>query len=493
MGYYLGVDIGTYATKGVLVDEKFRIAAQVKVDHGMDNPAPRCFEHDAEQVWWGDFCRVTRRLLAESGVSPREILAVGGDTIGCDCLPVDERCRPLRKAILYGIDARADEETAFLGRRCGQAFSSDDIAPKILWIKNHEPDIYRKTYKFLTGSSFITARLTGCFVIDRFLAVSSFQPLYREDGAIAAGETGICAPEQLCECLAVHDIAGGLTAAAAAETGLAEGTPVVCGTGDSTAEAISVGVVRPGNMMLQFGSTLFFYCCSDRPLADSRLRSGAFTVPGTFCVAGGTNTAGALIRWVRDTFYPGLDPELGEDGVYQEMARLAAAIPPGSGGLVVLPYFAGERSPLNDPLARGLFFGLSLGHTREHIYHAALEGVAFSLAQNLRIIEESGLPLGRLAAVGGGSRNGLWMQMTSDILGRPLSLPEVSVGGSYGCALLGALATGALAGFDELAAVIRQEREILPDMERHERYRPFMAIYDELYTATVDLMHRLPE
>jgi xylulokinase len=499
MRYYLGVDIGTYTTKAVLVDEAFRVKATAAVAHGMDNPAPRYFEQDAESIWWGDFCRATRQILNETGIRPADIAVVGGDTIGCDCLPVDEDGRPLRKAILYGIDARADEEIAFLNRHYedaqalyGHALCSDDIAPKILWIKNHEPDVYRRTYKFLTGSSFITARLTGRYVIDRFLARSSFLPLYREDGSVNTEECGLyCRPDQLCDCLSVHEIAGAVTAEAAAATGLAEGTPVICGTGDSTSEAISVGVVRPGNMMLQFGSTLFFYCCSDHPIADPWLYSGIFTVPGTFCVAGGTNTGGALVRWVKDNFYSGLAGE-DEEGAYQEMARLAAGISPGSDGLVVLPYFAGERSPINDPRARGLFFGLTLGHTREHIYHAALEGVGYSMAQNIRIIEESGLPLRRLSVVGGGTKNMLWMQMVADILGKPLSLPEVSIGGSYGCALLGALAIGDLGNFDELAAAVRPKIEIQPDMDRHELYRRYLGIYGALYTATADLMHQLP-
>jgi xylulokinase len=370
---------------------------------------------------------------------------------------------------------------------------SDDVAPKILWIKNHEPDVYARACKFLTGSSFITARLTGRYVIDRFLARSSFLPRYREDGSINAGECGLCCrPDQLCDCLNVHEIAGGVTAEAAAVTGLAEGTPVICGTGDSTSEAISIGIVTPGTMMMQFGSTLFFYCCSDRPVADPRLYSGVFTVPGTFCVAGGTNTGGTLIRWVRDNFYPSLITEKGDDGAYQEMARLAANISPGSDGLVVLPYFAGERCPINDPLARGLFFGLTLRHTREHLYHAALEGVGYSMAQNIRVIEEAGLPLRQVTAVGGGTKNALWMQMVADIIGKSFRLPEVSIGGSYGCALMAALGVGDLASFDALAAVIRPGSEIRPDMDRHEKYRRYLDIYEDLYAATADLMHRLP-
>lgn len=187
--YYMGIDTGTFETKGVLVNETFEVIAEADVKHGMENPKPNFFEHDAESVWWADFCRVSRLLLEESGIDPGEIAGVGSDVLGCDCLPVDEECRPLRKAILYGIDARASEEIAFLNKHYGEKrvkelfghpLCSDDIAPKILWIKNHEPNVYEKTFKFLTGSSYITAKLTGRYVIDQFLAKSSFSPLYDE-------------------------------------------------------------------------------------------------------------------------------------------------------------------------------------------------------------------------------------------------------------------------------------------------------------------------
>ena len=250
--YYLGVDVGTFETKGVLIDEKFQVVAETGAKHGMENPKPNYFEQDAEEIWWKDFCIVSKGLIEKAGIRPEEIVAVGSDVLGCDCLPVDENCRPLRKAILYGIDARASEEIAFLNEHYGEErirelfghpLCSDDIAPKILWIKNNEPEVYAKTHKFLTGSSYIAAKLTGEYVIDQFLAKASFRPLYNDDAKIDEKECALfCRPDQMAEARFVHELAGHVTAKAAEETGLKEGTPVICSTGDSTSEAISVGI-----------------------------------------------------------------------------------------------------------------------------------------------------------------------------------------------------------------------------------------------------------
>ncbi len=501
--YYMGIDIGTFETKGVIIDKNYEVVASLGAKHSMENPCPNFFEHDAEAVWWSDFCQVSKGLLEKTGISPEQIAGVGSDVLGCDCLPVDENCMPLRKAILYGIDARAGKEIEFLKSHYGadkvkslfgHSLCSDDIAPKIMWIKNNEPEIYKNTYKFLTGSSFITAKLTGEYVIDQFLAKSSFSPLYTPDGKINEAECGLfCRPDQLAECRFVHEIAGHVTARAAAATGLMEGTPVICGTGDSTSEAISVGIVEPGRLMFQFGSSLFFYYCSDRLTYDHRIHGHNFTVPNTFSVSGGTNTAGTLTRWMRDTLYFDVlaEQEQGGPETYDVMMNRISEIPAGSNGLVVLPYFAGERCPINDPKAKGTIFGLTLEHTRDHIYHAALEGIGYSIAQNIRVMEELGLPVKTMTAVGGGTKNPVWMQIVADIIGKPVCIPKVSIGASYGDALMAALGTGALSGFPDLQSVIKPGSIISPDPENHEKYQKYQEIYDELYLSTKKLMHRL--
>ena len=501
--YFMGIDVGTFETKGVLLDENCQIVASHVEQHGMDNPQDGYFEHDALAVWWNDFCKTSRGLLKQSGISSQEVACVCPSTLGSDCLPVDEQCRPLRKAILYGIDSRAQEEIAWMSdyygpERVKQLFGrpivTGDVAAKILWIKNHEPEVYEKTYKFLTGASFLTAKLTGNYVIDQFLGQASFRPLYRTDLTINEAECALyCRPDQLAQPRFVTDIAGGVTAEAAAETGLQEGTPVITGTGDSTAEAISIGVLNPGDLMLQFGSTLFLYCCTDHLILDDRVRGNNFTVPGTFSVAAGTNAAGTLTRWYRDVMFPDALQEEAAGGAnaFQRMLDGLEDIPPGSEGLITLPYFAGERTPINDPNAKGLIFGLKLSHTRAHLYKSALEAVGYAIAQHVDILEERGVTLKHITAVGGGVKNPVWMQIIADILGKPIQIPSVTIGASYGDALMAALAVGRFRDFEHLHQAIHIQSTVQPDLERHRLYQPLKELYGKLYQANRDLMHQI--
>ena len=267
--------------------------------HGMDHPQEGWFEHDADKVWWGDFCKLCRLLLEKSNIRSDEIRCVGTSALGTDCLPVDKDCNPLRPAILYGIDSRAEEEikwlTQYYGddvkKMFGHPICTGDTATKILWLKNHEPEVYEKTYKFLTGSSYLTAKLTGKYVIDQFLAKGSFRPLYNRDGTINKENCSLyCRPDQIAECAYSFEIAGTVTEEAAKESGLKKGTPVIVGTGDSTAEAISVGLVESGTVFFQYGSSMFYYYCVDRYVDDyvsangnGSLKGGKeFTIPGTF-------------------------------------------------------------------------------------------------------------------------------------------------------------------------------------------------------------------
>ena len=394
MAYFMGIDTGTNSSKGILMDDQGEILAMQTTQHEMQNPKPGHYEHDAERDWWGDFCRISRGLLRETGVDPGQIKAVGISALGADCLPVDEACNPLRKAILYGIDARATEEMEQLTQMYGQEqilawygrpLCSSDVMPKILWIKNKEPEVYAKTYKFLTGSSYITAKLTGSYVVDRFLGLASFNPLYDPETWKPVPElcAPVCRPDQLAEIREAADIAGYVTESAAAQTGLAPGTPVITGTDDSGAEAISCGVVEPGKMMLW---------------------REEFIVPGLCDISAGTNTAGSLTKWYRDTIFPdAMELERSGGGnAYQTMLSGVADIPPGSDGLITLPYFAGERTPVNDPEARGVLFGLTLRHTRAHLYRSALEAVGYSVAQQVRIMESHPeARVDRIIAVGG--------------------------------------------------------------------------------------------
>ncbi|MBR3718256.1 MAG: FGGY-family carbohydrate kinase [Firmicutes bacterium] len=505
--FFMGIDTGTNSSKGVLIDETGGILAQHSTEHSMENPQPGHYEHDAERDWWGDLCTISKALIEKSGVDPKQIRAVGISALGADCLPVDEQCRPLRKAILYGIDARATDEmeqlTQLYGEEqilkwYGRPLCSSDVMPKILWIKNKEPQVYAKTYKFLTGSSYINAKLTGNYVVDRFLGLASFNPLYDQQTWQPVPElcAPVCRPDQLAEGKEAADLAGFVTAQAAAETGLAEGTPVITGTDDSGAEAISCGVVESGKMMLQLGSSVYMILGTDTLVDDERLWREQFIVPSLCDISAGTNTAGSLTKWLRDELFEDLldQEKAGGEDAYQAMMREAERIPAGSDGLITLPYFAGERTPVNDPDARGMFFGLTLQHTRAHLCRSALEAVAYSIRQQIRIMEEHPeVKIDRIIAAGGGTQNPLWMQIIADVLGKEIEVPAVTVGACYGDALMAALGSGA-EGFENYAAlsrVIRAGKTYVPDPAAHEIYGKYQAIYDKLYDATKTLAHAL--
>lgn len=511
--YFLGIDIGTFESKGVLIDDHFHVCASYATKHTMENPKPNYFEQDAEAVWWRDFCILSHRLIQEADITGGKISCVGVSTLGTDCLPVDQDCRPLRPAILYGIDARATEEIDFLtdyyGKDSvlelfGHPLCSGDTATKILWIRNHEPEIYEKTYKFLTGSSFITAKLTGEYVIDQFLGKGSFKPIYNDDGSVNEELCRLyCRPDQVAECRYSTEIAGYVTEQAAKETGLAKGTPVITGTGDSTSEAISVGLAEAGDIFFQYGSSMYFYYCIGRPVKNyispygtgSIKSSKRFTVPGTFCIGDGTNAAGTLTKWVRDTFYRReleAETQSGKNA-YAVMAEEAAEIPAGSEGLILLPYIYGERSPIQDPDACGMLFGLNGKHTRKHINRAALEAVGYSTCQHIRLFSEMGIAPKRVITAGGGTKNLTWMQIISDILGMEITIPKDFQSSCYGDAMMAAVGAGRLKDFQALKRSLPAGTILKPDQKNHEVYGRYYEKFIQLYLTNRKLMHEFKE
>jgi xylulokinase len=399
MKHYLGVDIGTFESKGILIDETGAIVASAARPHKMLVPQPGWAEHRPEEDWWGDFVFVTRVLLSQSGADPKTIRAVACSAIGPCMLPVDAAGAPLSNAILYGVDTRAAREIDALNEqigaetileRCGNALTSQSVGPKILWLKNNRPDLYARSAKFLNSTSYINFRLTGRYVIDHYSAANS-SPLYdveKQDWTFDLAPD-IARRDQLPDLLWTTDIAGEVTEAAAAETGLAAGTLVTAGTIDAAAEALSVGVLSPGDMMVMYGSTIFTIMLSRKRIEDARLWYAPWLFPGEHSSMAGLATSGTLTHWFRDL----AARELDKDKAFGKLAMEAEASPPGANGLVMLPYFSGERTPIHDAHAKGTIFGLNLTHTRGDLYRALLEGLAFEARQTVDALTElPGLP-----------------------------------------------------------------------------------------------------
>lgn len=505
MEYLLGIDIGTYESKGVITDRSGQVIAQAARPHDLSLPRPGWAEHDADGVWWSDFCHLSRELLARSGVAPRDIVGVAASAIGPCMLPVDKEGRPLHPAILYGIDTRAHAEIAELNQRfgpepmrerCGSYLSSQAVGPKILWFRKNEPELYARTARVMTSTSYLVMKLTGRVVIDYYTA-ASWHPLLnlktlQWDPEFAQA---ICPVELLPELEWSPRVAGRINAQAARETGLAEGTPVAVSTVDAAAEAVSCGVTRPGDLMLMYGTTLFFIHVTEQYTPTADLWPLVYLEPGTWAQAAGMSTTGALTRWFRDQLGTAelAAEQAGGENAYAALSRLAAASPPGSRGLVTLPYFSGERTPINDPKARGVIAGLTISHTRGDMYRSILEGTAYGVRHHLDVMAETGHPPRRLVAVGGGTKSDLWLQIVSDVTGQPQEVPAFTFGASYGDAFIAATAIGMYQKLSDVHHWVKAGRTIQPNPAATARYQPYYEVYRDLYRHAREDLHRLAD
>lgn len=483
---FLGIDIGTSSSKGVVVTHDGTVVAATQRNHGLSMPAPGWAEHDPSAVWWAEFCSISRELAAQA---PERISGVGISGIGPCLLPAGSDGEPLRPAILYGIDTRASAEIAELTerygdqailQRAGSALTSQAVGPKLLWLRHHEPEVWSRTSRLFMCSSYLAFRLTGEYMLDHHSA-SQADPLYDLDRQQWSADwwNDLAPPAMEPPPLAwSSDIIGAVTSAGAHETGLLKGTPVVAGTIDAWSEALSVGATSPGDLMLMYGSTFFLVGMTSTPVRDARLWSTRGCFAGTSSLAAGLATSGSITSWLQEV----------AGGVpFAQLIGEASIVAAGSEGLVVLPYFAGERTPLHDPNARGLICGLTLRHGRGHLYRAVLEGTAYAVRHNLDVIEEVA-PAERIVAVGGGTAGELWLQIVSDVTGRAQEVPRVTVGASYGDAFLAAVGVGAA---NRDASWNEPVRTVEPDLDASAAYEPMFALFRALYPATRDHMHAL--
>ena len=482
----LGIDLGTMSSKGVLCRPNGEVVATVERPHDVSMPRPGWVEHDAEEIWWEDFTAICSDLLKGTEGT---VAAVGVSGIGPCFLAAGKDGNPLRPAILYGVDTRAAREVGELTERygveniierCGNPLTSQSVGPKIAWLRRNEPGVWEETRYFFMSHTFVAFRLTGAYVLDH-PAAGMCEPLYdhRERRWIGEWSREVAPGLKLPDLRWPAEIAGEITQEAADATGLPAGIPVVTGTVDAWSEAASIGVREPGDLMVMYGTTALTMEIVGEPLPSPDLWSTAGPLAGTDVLAGGMATSGALTEWVK---------KLSDGRTFAELTEEASRVPPGSEGLLVLPYFAGERNPISDPNARGVICGLTLRHSRGHIYRAMLEATAFGIRHLLESVHEAGGEARRLVAVGGGTKGGLWPQIVSDVIDEPQELPEQTIGAAYGNALLAGMGSGVLQPDTNWTSIAET---VGPNPKNREIYDELYILYKDLYPATRDTVHAL--
>ncbi|HEY4225699.1 MAG TPA: FGGY family carbohydrate kinase [Pseudolysinimonas sp.] len=477
----LGVDIGTSSSKGVLVALDGRILRTSTREHAVSRPGPGMVEMDGD-LWWREFVELAEELTS----GDETVVAVGVSGMGPCVLLTDEAGVPLRPAILYGVDTRATAQIDRLDRelgadaifeRCGSALSSQSVGPKLAWIGDNEPQVLADARRLFMPASWLAWKLTGEYVLDTHSA-SQCTPLF--DAAALdwfAPWASLIAPGlDLPPLRWPGDLAGRTTGPIA---GIPAGTPVITGTIDAWSEAVSVGATEPGDLMLMYGTTMFLILTLEAAVTERSMWATVGVVEGTRNLAGGMATSGAITAWLRDL--------TGED--YPVLLAQAAESGVGAGGVLMLPYFAGERTPIQDPDARGTIAGLTLSSTAGDLYRAALEATAFGVRHNVETMRAAGAVPRRVVAVGGGTQGELWTQIVSDVTGLEQIIPAVTIGASFGAAYLaaGLVADTRIGDWNTI------ERRVAPDPRTAAAYDELYALYRELYPATAAVSHRLAE
>jgi len=475
----VGIDVGTLSTKGVLMKADGTVLATAAAAHEVCHPAPHWMEHDAEENWWGDSVRVIRGLLEMTDLPPRQIVGLCITGLFPALCPADSRGRPLRNAILYA-DPRASEMVAKVEDAVGVPLKGDEVIPKFLWLKEHEPEVARETRMLFSVPGYIAYRLTGVHSID-------FQTAYRLGGVIddkrqgwkcdVLSELGVPAG-----CLAPIqsplDIVGGVSAMAAGQTGLSQGTPVLAGTTDTFATLVGNGVVAEGEAMIYYGTTGLLTVCS-RDLEDVLANPQLVDDETPFVLAAYLLNFGEALEWFAEDLL-GAGQRNEKQNVYEAMEEEAARVAPGSDGLIVLPHFAGRVLPQVAPHARGAFFGLGIHHSRYHLWRALLESFGYVLCQSMAALQERGIALNRIVASGGGARSDLWRQIVSDVTELPQEyVPDGSA--ARGAAFLAAYALGLV---DSLQACRDQWLEVKmttrPCATNSSKYARLFSVYQAL-------------
>lgn len=511
MGYLLGIDIGTSGTKTLLCDEAGRVLATATAEHEVSSPKPGWSEQDPDQ-WWTATRDATGQVLKKADADGKQVIGIGlsgqmhGLVLIDDADP--QSVKPLRPALLWN-DQRTIEQVAEIEAAAGgrealiQAVGNPGLtgfqAPKILWVRKHEPEVYDKARHILLPKDYIRFRLTGEYATE----VGDASGTLLFDVRNRKWNTDICRklhidPAMLPACFESHEVSGKLTDHAASQLGLAPGTPVVGGSGDQPAGAVGNGIVDAGIVSATLGTSGVVFAHSDEPAYDpqGRVHTMASAVSGKWCVFGCMLSAGGSFQWFRNTLGRAEMDAAKQKGVdpYELLIAEAEKAQPGSDGLIFLPYLTGERCPYNDPTARGGWIGLTARHDRAALIRSVIEGVTFGMADALNIIRGMGVEVATIRLSGGGARSGFWRQLQADVYNTRVAVTNAEEGPAYGVALLAGVGVGVWNSVPEAcAAVIEETEHLQPDKQRAAFYQKAHDRYDALYPILQDQFAALAE
>jgi xylulokinase len=507
MAYLLGIDIGTSGTKALICDDEHgHVLATATAEHPISQPKPGWSEQDP-QDWWRATCAAVKDVLKKANVKPADVQAIGlsGQMHGSVFLA--DGPQPLRPALLWN-DQRTAEQCQQITEKAGGREALIDLvanpaltgftAPKILWVRQHEPKVYEQTRHILLPKDYIRYRMTGTYATE----VSD------ASGTLLLDVKNRIWSQKLLSLLGIDksllptlhespDVTGSLTRQAAAELGLKEGTRVVGGGGDQAAGAVGNGIVTSGIVSATLGTSGVVFAHSDQPTRDplGRVHTMCHAVPGKWCVFGCMLAAGGSFQWFRNELgfleveaakvmtekqQRNVDP-------YELLVNEAASAPAGAEGLFFLPYLSGERCPHPDPCARGAWIGLTTRTNRDMMIRALLEGVTFGMRDALQIMQEMGIPIREVRASGGGARSDFWRHLQADIYRQPIVLTNAAEGPAYGVAILAGVGTGAWASVEEACrAAITQTEKVQPNAQSSAFYDRYYNVYRKLYGSLKD-------
>lgn len=478
----LGIDIGTSACKVAVFTETGTVLAQSNQSYQVYYPQKGWAEQNPEE-WWEAICVGIQDVMSVKEVRAELICGIGVDGQSWSAIPVNQEGEVLANSPIW-MDVRSREICERVNQEIGEdrifqvagnSFLPSYTTPKLLWFKENRPDVFRHTYKFLQSNSYIVYRLTGVMSQDvsQGYGIHFFDMkrlVYDEQLAVQMGLSADLVPDlYACDC-----VVGKVTSEAARATGLKEGTPVVAGGLDAACGALGAGVYQKGQTQEQGGQAGGMSICTDKASGHKKLILGTHVVPGLWLLQGGTVGGGGTLRWFRQ--------ELGAGLSFDELTKEAEDIPVGSDGVIFLPYMAGERSPIWNPDAKGVFYGLSFDKTRGHMVRAVLEGVAFSLEHNLRTAAEIGVEAEVLNAMGGAANSRLWTQIKADVTGKTIQVPASDTATALGAAILAGVGCGIYRDYEEaVQKTIAITRVQVPDERNHEKYKRSMELYLQLY------------